>query len=161
MFLTPKWVSRQKDVKFFFHRYIKTKSWSWAFYQPQNNVFSIFPFSRGGKIVSFLSTLIWSELNCIAICLCNTNPDLIFLLNQFNYGLFIAMRSVTGNHTMDLFCLLKESFKNLLFDPLITGRSFDKLSYLSSCLLSQRWRFQRIRSNLLQGIESDLAYTKG
>ena len=38
---------------------------------------------------------------------------------------------------MDLFCLLKESFKNLLFDPLITGRSFDKLPYLSSCLLSQ------------------------
>ena len=89
------------------------------------------------------------------------NPDLLFLLNQFNYGLFIAMRSVTGNHTMDLFCLLKESFKNLLFDPLITGRSFDKLPYLSSCLLSQRWRFQRIRSNLLRGIESDLAYTKG
>ena len=26
MLLTPKWVSRQKDVKFFFHRYIKTKS---------------------------------------------------------------------------------------------------------------------------------------
>ena len=89
------------------------------------------------------------------------NPDLIFLLDQFNYWLLIAMRSVTGNHTMDLFCVLKESFKGLLFDPLITGRSFEKLSYLSSSLLSQRRRLQRIRSNVLRGIESDLAYTKG
>ena len=34
---------------------------------------------------------------------------------------------------MDLLYLLKENFKNLLFDLLITGRSFENLSYLSSC----------------------------
>ena len=49
--------------------------------------------------------------------------------------------------------------KNLLFDLLIMARSFKNLSYLSSCSLSQR-RFRRIRSNVLRGIESDLACTK-
>ena len=63
-------------------------------------------------------------------------------------------------NTMDLFFLLKENFKNILFDLLIMGRSFDNLSYLSSCLLPQREKFRRIRSNVLRGIESDLAYTK-
>ena len=53
----------------------------------------------------------------------------------------------------------RELEKNLLFDFLITGRSFENLSYLSSCSLSQRWRFWRIHSNVLRGIESDLAYT--
>ena len=61
---------------------------------------------------------------------------------------------------MDLFYLLKENFKNLLFDWLITGRSFNNLSCLSSCSSSQRWKFRRICSNNLWGIESDLAYTK-
>ena len=61
---------------------------------------------------------------------------------------------------MVLFYLLKENFKNLLFDSLITEKSFDNLSYLSSCLLSQRWRFRRMHSNILRGIESDLTYTK-
>ena len=61
---------------------------------------------------------------------------------------------------MDLFYLLKKSFKNLLFYSLITGRSFKNLSYLSSRSLSQSWRIRRIRSNVLRGIESDLAYTK-
>ena len=45
------------------------------------------------------------------------------------------MSSLTGNHTMDLLYLLKENFKNLLFDLLIIGRSFENLSYLSSCSL--------------------------
>ena len=36
---------------------------------------------------------------------------------------------------MDLLYLLKENFKNLLFDLLIIGRSFENLSYLSSCSL--------------------------
>ena len=58
------------------------------------------------------------------------------------YSLPTAMNSVTGNHLSDLFYLLKENFKNLLFDSLIMGRSFEKLSYLSSCSLSQRWRFR-------------------
>ena len=35
----------------------------------------------GGNLFSFLFTLIWSELNYIAICLCNKDPDFIFLLN--------------------------------------------------------------------------------
>ena len=30
---------------------------------------------------------------------------------------------------MDLICLLKENFENFLFDLLITGRSFENLSY--------------------------------
>ena len=36
---------------------------------------------------------------------------------------------------MDLLYLLKEDFKNLLFDLLIIGRRLGNLSYLSSCLL--------------------------
>ena len=70
------------------------------------------------------------------------------------------MGSLTGNHAMDLLYLLKEKFKNLLFHLFITGRGFENLSYWSSCSLSQRWRFWRIRSNVLRAIESDLAYTK-
>ena len=70
------------------------------------------------------------------------------------------MCSLTGNHTMDLMYLLIENFKNLLFDLLIIGRSSKNLSYLSSCSLSQRWRFWRILSNVLREIKSDLAYTK-
>ena len=38
------------------------------------------------------------------------------------------MSSVAGNHTIDLFCLLKENFKKFLFDLLITGRSLENLS---------------------------------
>ena len=61
---------------------------------------------------------------------------------------------------MGLLYLQKENFKNLLFNLLITGTSFENLSYLSSCSLSQRWKFWRIRSNVLRDIESDFAYTK-
>ena len=78
----------------------------------------------------------------------------------FIYSLRTAMSSITGNHTMVLFYLLKKIFKNLLFDSTITQRSFENLSYLSSCLLLQGWKFRRIRSNLVLGIESDLVYTK-
>ena len=42
------------------------------------------------------------------------------------------MNFLTGNHTKDLLYLLKENFKNLIFDLLITGRSFESWSYLSS-----------------------------
>ena len=38
-------------------------------------------------------------------------------------------------HTMDLYYLLKESFKNLLFEYLITGRSFENMPYLSNVLV--------------------------
>ena len=40
------------------------------------------------------------------------------------------MSSLTANHAMDLLYLLKKKFKNLLFDLLITGKSFENLSYL-------------------------------
>ena len=105
--------------------------------------------------------MIWSELNnYIAICLCNKDPDFIFLLNRLVvYSMPTAMSSVTGNHTMDLFHLLEENFKNVLFESLIMGRSFQNLSYLSSCSLSQR-RFRRIHSNVLRDIEWDLSCTK-
>ena len=53
-----------------------------------------------------------------------------------------------------------DGFENLLFDSLITRQSFENISCLSSCSVSQRWIFRRIRSNILLGIESDLAYTK-
>ena len=39
------------------------------------------------------------------------------------------------------------------------GRSIENLSYLSSCSLSQRWGFQRIRSNILRDIQSDIAHS--
>ena len=81
----------------------------------------------------------------------------IFLESTF---LFVAYYQTFLTVTMDLLYLLKENFKNILFDLLITGRSFENLPYLWSCLLSQRWRSWRIRSNVLRGIESDLAYTK-
>ena len=70
------------------------------------------------------------------------------------------MSFVAGNITMDLFYLLKENFKNLLFDLLIARRSFKNFPYLSICSLPQRERFARIRLKVLQGIESDLAYTE-
>ena len=110
---------------------------------------------------SILCTLILSELNYIAIWLCNKYPDFIFLLNRLVvYSLSTAISSIKGNHTMDLFYLLKENFKNHLFDSLITGRNFENSSYLSSCSLPQRWRIRRIRSNVLRGIELYLDYTK-
>ena len=46
---------------------------------------------------------------------------------------------------MDLIYLLKENIKNFYFNSLITGRIIENLSYLLNCLLSQRWRFRRIR----------------
>ena len=51
-------------------------------------------------------------MNYIAICLCTKYLDFIFLLNRLN--VYLLPCSVTGNHTMDLFYLLKENFKNLL-----------------------------------------------
>ena len=63
----------------------------------------------------------------------------MFLLDRLvAYSLPTAMSSLTVNHSMDLLYLLKEIFKKLLLDFLIIGRGFENLSYLSSCLLSQR-----------------------
>ena len=59
-----------------------------------------------------LCTLIWSELNYIAICLCNKESDFTFLLNKLVvYSLPSAMSSISGNHTMDLLYLLKDNLK--------------------------------------------------
>ena len=55
---------------------------------------------------------------------------------------------------------IEKELKNLLFGLLIRGRSFENLFYLSSCSSSKRRKFRRICSNVLRGIESDLAYTK-
>ena len=94
----------------------------------------------------------------MAISPCNKELDFIFLLNRLViYSLPTAMSFLTENHTMDLFLL---NFINLLFGLLITGKSFENLSYLSSCSLSQKWRFSRLRSKVLLGIEPDLACTK-
>ena len=110
---------------------------------------------------SFVCTLIWFELNHIAIRLCNKYPCYIILLNRLVvYLLPTAMSSKIGNQTMDLFYLLKENCKSILFDSLITGRNFDNLSYLPNSLLSQRWRFRKILSKVLQCTESNFAYTK-
>ena len=38
-------------------------------------------------------------------------------------------------------------------------RSFENLSYISSCSLSKRWRFRRIHLNVLRGIHSDIAHS--
>ena len=73
--------------------------------------------------------MVCNELN--SCNLCSRKLDFIFLLNRLAvYSLPTAMSSLTGNHAMDLFYLLKENFKNLLFDLLITGSSFENLSYL-------------------------------
>ena len=92
----------------------------------------------------------WSELNYIVLWLCKKNPDFIFLFNRLVYLFPTAMNFVTGNQTMDLFYLLKENFKNLLFDSLTTRRPFDSL--LPSYSFSRKWRFRRIHSNLLRDI---------
>ena len=90
-----------------------------------------------------------SELNYTAIYLCNKDPYFLLLLNQLViYFLSTAMRYVAENYKMDLFYLSKENFKNLLFDSLIMGRSFNNLSYLSSWLLSQ----MEIPKNMLKRI---------
>ena len=92
---------------------------------------------------------------------CNELNSWMPLQQEIRFYIPLELTSfLTGNHTMDLFYLLKENFKNLLFDLLTTGRSFENLSYLSSCSLPQRWRFWRTRSNVLRNIESDLPYTK-
>ena len=158
MFLITRWVSRRKDVKQLSINILKLKV-KVKHSTSRRRRFSPNPLKQRRQPV-FLSFHL-SELNYIAISLCNKDPEFIFLLNLlFIYLLPTAMRSVAENYTIDLFYLFKGNFKNLLFDSLITGRSLGNLSYFSGWLLSQRWRFQRIRSNVLRGSESDLAYTK-
>ena len=59
-----------------------------------------------------------------------------------------------------IFLLTERELKNLLFNLLITERGFENFSSLSSCSFSQRWRFRRLRSNVSQVTESDIACTK-
>ena len=61
---------------------------------------------------------------------------------------------------MYLFYLLEENFKNLLFNSLITERSFENLYYLSSYSLSQRRRFRRIRSDVYEALNRTLLKQK-
>ena len=79
----------------------------------------------------------------------------IFFVNRLVvYSFPTAVNSLTGDHTINFFYLLKMNFRNLLFDLLITGHIFENLTYLSSCSLSKSLRFQRINC------KSDLAYIK-
>ena len=48
-----------------------------AFHQPQNNVFSYSQLCWGDNLFTFLYTLIWLELNSIAICFCK-HTNVIF-----------------------------------------------------------------------------------
>ena len=57
------------------------------------------------------------------------------------YSLPIAMSSLTGNNAMDLLYLLKENFKNILFDLLIIGRSLVK-------------KYQVLPPNIFYGLEA-------
>ena len=157
MLLTRRWVSRRKDVKQLSINLSKLTA------GVKHSINCRTTFSPNPHLVEeatcFHLDMIRNELN--SRCFCNRKLNFIFLMNRLViYSLPTAMSSLSRNHTMDLFYLLKKNFKNLLFDLLIMGKSFENLSYLSSCLLSQRWRFRRIRSNLLRNIGSDLAYTK-
>ena len=110
--------------------------------------------SRGGNLLSFLC--IWYGLNWTTEPYASTTRTHILFIRLFRlivYSLPTTTSSVTGYRMMDLFYLLKGNFKNLLFDSLIMQTSFENLFYLSSCSLSQRWKFQRIRSSVLRGIE--------
>ena len=98
--------------------------------------------------------MVWTELLCPSNVISHSNRFAVYLLPT-------AMSAVIGNNTfVDGFVLPDErKLYKSLFNSLITGRSFENLSYLSSCSLSQRWRFQRIRSNLLRNIQSDVAHS--
>ena len=84
----------------------------------------------------------------------------MFLLNRA-CCLFVTFHHEFRNREWnDRFVLpFEKELINLLFELLITQRKLENLSYLSSRLLSQRWWFRRIHSNVLRNIESDLAYT--
>ena len=78
---------------------------------------------------------------------------------ELTYFLFFAYcHELLNRESYDGFIVLFE--KELQFNLLITGRNFENLSYLSSCLLSQRWRFRRIPANVVRGIESTNDYIK-
>ena len=109
-------------------------------------------------MVSFPYTLIWFEVNDTAASLYK-NSNVISYSNRFVIcSLPIAMSYVIGNHRfVNRFALsVEREFKRFLFNSVITGRSFENLSCLSSLLLSQRLRFRGIRSKVSQGIESDI-----
>ena len=73
-----------------------------------------FPISSGGNLFFFLST---TELHK-RMPLQQVPRFYIPLELTCCYSLPTALSSVTGNHTTDSFCLLKENFKNLLFGSL-------------------------------------------
>ena len=86
------------------------------------------------------------ELNYTAYASARTQ-----ILHPARFGLFFICwpllwfaKKVIIDWLMDFFSLLKVNFKYLLFNSVITKRSFENCSYLSSCLLPQ-WRiFRRI-----------------
>ena len=113
---------------------------------------------KGSNLFSFLCNLIWSELNYIAISLCNKDPDFTFFLNRLViYSLPTVMSFVTGNHTMDMFYLLKENFPIGLFNH---EKEFREFVLFIKLFVVTTWRFWTKRSNILRSIESGLASTK-
>ena len=162
MLLTLRWASRRKDVKQLSINKSKLKLELSILSAAEH--FLVIP-------IIFLCTLILSELNyitkCLCVCLCLCNHTLLqqgtsfYIALEYTSCLFVAYCHVFRNReSCDGFVLLVEREFYRLFDSLITGRSFENLSYLSSCSLSQRWRFRRIHLNILRGIESYLACTK-
>ena len=76
---------------------------------------------------SFLAPLIWTELHH-HMRLQQRLRSYIPLESTCSF-FETAMSSLSGNHTMHLFYLLKNGFKNLLFHSMITTRSFENLFY--------------------------------
>ena len=135
MSLTPRWVSRRKNTKQLSINTSKLKVV--VKHSIHRTTFSRNPhLVEGATCFSFFAPCYGLNSSPWRHASCSKYQDFIFLLNWHVYSLPTATSSVTKNHTMDLLYLLKENFKNLLLDSLITGRKFENLLYLSSCSLS-------------------------
>ena len=130
MLLTPRWVGRRKDVK---QLSINISRLTDRVKHSLNRRTTFFP--NPDLVVEatcFLSLHLDKVCSEINSRLPRRKIEFIFLFNRLVvYSLPTAMSSLTGNNTIDLFYLLRENFKNLLFDLSITGWSFENLSYLS------------------------------
>ena len=84
--------------------------------------------------------------------LCSNAEQISARLARFGRSFVNRRAVVLTNHT---------SYTAFLLDVrCVVSRTFENLSCLSSCSLSQKWRFRRIRLNVARGIESIFAYTK-
>ena len=69
------------------------------------------------------------------------------------------MSSLTGNHTVDLFYLLKKNFKNLLLD-LLNRKELREFVLFMKLFVATKVKIRKNTLNLLRNIESDLVYRK-